>query len=38
MSKPAGSSKSGAGAESPSQLIDAKIKSLDDWRGKTLAL
>ena len=20
--------------ESPSQLIDAKIKSLDDWRGK----
>jgi hypothetical protein len=23
--------------ESPSQLIDAKIKELDDWRGKTLA-
>nr|MDP2190145.1 DUF1801 domain-containing protein [Rhodoferax sp.] len=23
--------------ESPSRLIDAKIKSLDDWRGKTLA-
>lgn len=23
--------------ESPSQRIDAKIKSLDDWRGKTLA-
>lgn len=23
--------------ESPSQLIDEKIKSLDDWRGKTLA-
>jgi hypothetical protein len=23
--------------ESASQLIDAKIKSLDDWRGKTLA-
>ena len=22
---------------SPSQLIDAKIKELDDWRGKTLA-
>lgn len=22
---------------SPSQLIDEKIKSLDDWRGKTLA-
>ena len=26
-----------AGAESPSQLIDAKIKSLNDWRAKTLA-
>ena len=25
------------GADSPSQLIDAKIKSLDDWRGATLA-
>ena len=24
--------------ESPSQLIDAKIKSLADWRGQTLAL
>lgn len=23
--------------DSPSQLIDAKVKSLDDWRGKTLA-
>lgn len=23
--------------ESPAQLIDAKIDSLDDWRGKTLA-
>ena len=23
--------------ESPSQLIDAKIKGLDDWRGTTLA-
>ena len=23
--------------ESPSQRIDAKIKSLDDWRGKSLA-
>jgi hypothetical protein len=23
--------------ESPSQLIDAKIKQLDDWRGETLA-
>lgn len=24
-------------AESPSLLIDARIKDLDDWRGKTLA-
>jgi hypothetical protein len=24
-------------AESPSSLIDARIKELDDWRGKTLA-
>jgi hypothetical protein len=24
-------------AESPSQLIDAKIKELNDWRGKTLS-
>ena len=23
--------------ESPSRLIDAKIKTLDDWRGKTLS-
>ena len=23
--------------ESPSRLIDARIKELDDWRGKTLA-
>ena len=25
------------GAASPSQLIDARIKELDDWRGETLA-
>ena len=25
------------GGESPSRLIDARIKELDDWRGKTLA-
>src|SRR5690349_17368383 len=25
------------GAESPSRLIDARIKELDDWRGETLA-
>jgi hypothetical protein len=24
-------------SESPSHLIDARIKSLDDWRGKTLS-
>jgi hypothetical protein len=24
-------------AEAPSRLIDARIKELDDWRGKTLA-
>jgi len=24
-------------AESPSRLIDARIESLDDWRGKTLS-
>jgi len=26
-----------AKVESPSRLIDARIKELDDWRGKTLA-
>jgi hypothetical protein len=30
-------SKEGKGGGSPSQLIDARIKELDDWRGKTLA-
>ena len=25
------------GGESPSRLIDARIKELDDWRGETLA-
>ena len=24
-------------SESPSRLIDARIKELDDWRGKTLS-
>jgi hypothetical protein len=28
---------SAAKSESPSRLIDARIKELDDWRGKTLA-
>ena len=27
----------GAKDESPSRLIDARIKELDDWRGKTLS-
>jgi hypothetical protein len=30
-------SQEGKGASSPSQLIDAKIKTLGDWRGETLA-
>ncbi|GAB3471144.1 DUF1801 domain-containing protein [Polaromonas eurypsychrophila] len=38
MRKAASSPQPGAGGDSPSQRIDAKIKSLDDWRGKTLAL
>jgi hypothetical protein len=31
------SSKEGKGGDSPSRLIDARIKELTDWRGKTLA-
>ncbi len=30
-------SKEGAGGDSPSQLIDARIKELGDWRGEMLA-
>src|SRR5215468_1562794 len=30
-------SKEGKGGDSPSQLIDARIKELGDWRGETLA-
>jgi hypothetical protein len=30
------SSKEGQGGDSPSQLIDARIKELGDWRGETL--
>jgi hypothetical protein len=30
-------SKEGKGEDSPSQLIDARIKELGDWRGETLA-
>src|SRR5262249_25050094 len=29
--------KEGKGADTPSQLIDARIKELSDWRGETLA-
>ena len=29
--------KEGKGGDSPSQLIDGRIKELSDWRGKTLA-
>ena len=31
------SSKEGTGGDSPSQLIDARIEELSDWRGETLA-
>jgi hypothetical protein len=30
-------SKEGKGGDSPSQLIDARIEELDDWRGEALA-
>jgi hypothetical protein len=30
-------SKEGKGGDSPSQLIDARIRELSDWRGETLA-
>ena len=36
MKKTSGSTE-GKGADSPSRLIDAKIKELNDWRGETLA-
>jgi len=37
MKKKAAGSKEGKGGDSPSALIDAKIKALGDWRGETLA-
>lgn len=37
MKKSVSVSKSTTGEASPSQLIDAKIAALGDWRGKTLA-
>ena len=37
MKQRKGDSKEGKGGDSASKLIDAKIKELSDWRGKTLA-
>src|SRR5438128_786105 len=37
MKKMKSGSKKGKGGDSPSQLIDARIKELSNWRGETLA-
>ena len=37
MNKRKSGSKEGKGGDSPSRLIDARIKELSDWRGETLA-
>jgi hypothetical protein len=37
MKKGTSGSKEGKGGDSPSELIDARIKELSDWRGETLA-
>src|SRR5213596_3755566 len=37
MNKKKSGSTEGQGEDSPSQLIDARIKDLSDWRGQTLA-
>src|SRR5438094_9933087 len=37
MKKTKSGSKEAKGGASPSQLIDARIKELGDWRGETLA-
>jgi hypothetical protein len=37
MKKSKSGSKEGNGGDSPSQLIDARVKELGDWRGETLA-
>jgi hypothetical protein len=37
MKKSRSGSQEGKGGDSPSQLIDARIKELSDWRGETLA-
>ena len=37
MKKNTAGAKEGKGTDSPSRLIDTRIKELGDWRGKTLA-
>jgi hypothetical protein len=37
MKKTKGVAKAGTGGDSPSQLIDARIKELGDWRGELLS-
>src|SRR4051794_39944647 len=37
MKKRQSGSKEGDGGDSPSQLIDARVEELSDWRGETLA-
>ena len=37
MKKRKSGSKEGKGGDTPSQLMDARIKELSDWRGETLA-
>jgi hypothetical protein len=37
MKKTTSGAKEGKGGDPPSQLIDARIKELGDWRGETLA-
>jgi len=37
MNKRKSGSKEGKGGDSPSQLIDARITELSEWRGETLA-
>jgi len=37
MKKTGSGAKEGKGGDAPSQLIDARIKELSDWRGETLA-
>ena len=37
MKKTKSGAKEGKGGDSPSALIEARIKALSDWRGETLA-